>query len=103
MSPDAGARRSQRRLRAWRFADISTEPPNEHSTATGTVLVVLSILSLAALAPAACAIASALAPQRFCSASATVIASALAPQRLIGCALRSQRFAVNRSRGWRSV
>jgi hypothetical protein len=67
------------------------------------VLVVLSILSLAARALAACAIASALAPQRFPTASATVIASALATQQPIGEALRSQRFAGGRSRGWRSA
>lgn len=89
---------SQRRLRAWRFADIPTAPPSQNSKAV--LVVVLSTFS-ASLALAACAIASALAPQRFLTASATVIASALTTQRLIGSALRSQRFAVNRSRGWR--
>jgi hypothetical protein len=56
----------------------------------------------ASLALDACAIATALAPQRFPNTSATVIASALVTtQPLIGSALASQRFAVNRP--WRSA
>jgi len=90
----------QRRLRAWRFADIPTAPPGQNIKAA--LVVTLSIF-FASLALDACAIASALAPQRFLTASATVIASALTTQGLIGSALRSPRFAVRRARVWGSA
>jgi hypothetical protein len=93
---------SQRRLRAWRFADIPTPPPGQNIESVIAVVIALSIFS-ASLALDACAIASALAPHRFLTASATVIASALATQRPIGFALAPQRFAVNRSQAWRSA
>jgi hypothetical protein len=54
----------------------------------------------ASLALDACAIATALAPQRFSITSATGIASVLAtpnPQPITGSALLSQHLAVNRS------
>ena len=92
---------SQRRLRAWRFADIPTPPPGQNIESVTAVLMALSIFS-ASLAPDACATATALAPQRFSIASATVIASALTAQRLGGLALAQQRFA-QRSRTWRSA
>jgi hypothetical protein len=88
----------QRRLRAWRFADIPTPPSVQDIKSVTAVVNALSILS-ASLALDACAIASVLAPHRFLTASATVIASALATQRLIGFALASQRFAANQPRG----
>jgi hypothetical protein len=100
--PNARQRPSQRRLRVWRFADIPTPPPDQNIKSVMAVVNALSILS-ASLAPDACAIATALAPHRFLTASTTVIASALATQRLIGFALASQRFAVNRSRAWGSA
>jgi hypothetical protein len=90
---------SQRRLRAWRFADIPTAPPSQNVRAV--LVVTLSIFS-ASLALDSCAIASALAPQRLSITSATVIALVLAtppPQSVIGFALASQRFAVNQRRG----
>jgi len=90
-------------LRAWRFADIPTAPPSQNIKAVTAALVTLSIFS-ASLALDACAIASALAPQRLSITSATVIALVLAtppPQSIIGFALAAQRFAVNRS--WGSV
>jgi hypothetical protein len=94
---------SQRRLRAWRFADIPTPPPGQNIESVIAVVIALSIFS-ASRALDACAIATALAPQRFSTASATVIASALATtQRPIGFALAPQRFAVNRSQAWRSA
>jgi hypothetical protein len=77
-------------------------PPVQNIRSVAAVLNALSILS-ASLAPDACAIATALAPHRFLTDSATAIASALATQRLIGFALASQRFAVNRSRAWGSA
>jgi hypothetical protein len=83
-------------LRAWRFADISTRPPGQNIESVIAVVITLSIVS-ASLALDACAIATALAPQRFPTTSATVIASALVTtQPPIGSALASQRFAVNR-------
>jgi len=99
-SPEGAQRRSQRRFRAWRFADIPTAPPGQNIKA-GQV-VTLSIFATS-LALDACAIASALAPQRFLTASATVVASALTRQRLIGSALRSQRFVAGRLRAWGSA
>lgn len=93
----------QRCLRAWRFADIPTPPPGQNIESVTAVVIALSIFS-ASFALDACAIATALAPQRFSTASATVVASALATtQRSIGFALAPQRFAVNRSRAWGSV
>lgn len=93
--------RPQRRLRAWRFADISTPPPGRSIKSVIAVVIALSIFS-APLALGACAIATALAPQRFSTASATVIASALAmTQTVTGSALPWQRSAV-RSRAWGS-
>lgn len=61
VSPKGGQRPSQRRLRARRFADIPIRPPVQNIKG---VLVIPSIFS-ASLALDACAIASALAPQRF--------------------------------------
>lgn len=99
----ARQRPSQRRLRAWRFADIPTPPPGQNIKSVTAVVIALSIFS-ASLALDACTIATALAPQRFPTASATVIASTLATtQTPIGSALASQRFAVTRSRAWGSV
>jgi hypothetical protein len=101
--PKARQRPSQRRLRAWRFADIPTPPPGQNIKSVTAVVIALSIFS-ASLALDACAIASALAPQRLSITSATVIASALATtQTPIGSALASQHFAVNRSRAWGSA
>jgi hypothetical protein len=101
--PKTRQRPSQRRLRAWRFADIHTPPPVQNIESVPAVVIALSIFS-ASLALDACAIATALAPQRSSTASATVIASALATtQRPIGFALSPQLFAVNRSRAWRSA
>lgn len=98
--------RSQRALRAGRFADISTQPPGRNIKRNRGSLIVLSILS-ASLALAAFAIASALAPQRFAGSTApialgaTAIASALATHRLLASALASQRSNSKRSRAWR--
>jgi hypothetical protein len=101
--PKARQRPSQRRLRAWRFADIPTPPPVQNIESVTAVLIALSIFS-ASLALDACAIATALAPQRFSTASATVVASTLATtQTPLGSALASQRFAVTRSRAWGSA
>jgi hypothetical protein len=100
------ARPSQRALRAGRFADISTQPPGRNIKRNRGSLIVLSILS-ASLALAACAIASALAPQRFAGSTApialgaTAIASALATHRLLASALASQRSGWRRPRAWR--
>jgi hypothetical protein len=88
-------------LRAWHFADIPTPLPVQNIEGVGAVLIALSIFSVS-LALDSCAIASALAPQRLSITSATVIALVLAtppPQPIIGSALASQRFAVNRSWG----
>jgi hypothetical protein len=82
-------------LRTWRFADIPTPLPVQNIKSAGAVLICLSIL-FASRALDACAIATTLAPQRFCTTSAIVIASVLATrQTMIGSALASQRFAVN--------
>lgn len=59
-----------------------------------------------ALALDACAIATALAPQRFTITSATGIASVLAtptPQPITGSALAPQHLAINRALTWRSA
>lgn len=94
----------QRRLRAWRFADIPTAPPGQNIVAV--LVVTLSIFS-ASLALDACANTSALVRQRFCITSATGIASVPAtpePQTIItGSALAPQHLAVNRPRAWRSA
>lgn len=90
--------RPQRRLRAWRFADIPTAPPGQNIKGA---LVTLSILS-ASLALDACAIASALAPQRFSTTSA-IAPVVPAPQSITGSALASQHLAVNRSLTWGSA
>jgi hypothetical protein len=106
IEPKAPKRRPQRGLRAWRFADISTQPPGRNIERNRGSLIVLSILS-ASLALAACAIASALAPQRFAGSTtpialgATAIASALATHRLLASALASQRSGPKRPRAWR--
>lgn len=100
-SPEGNQSPPQRRLRAWRFADIPTPLPGQNITAVRAVLIPLSIFS-ASLALDSCAIASALARQRLSITSATVIASVLAtptPQPVTGSALASQRFAVNWSWG----
>jgi hypothetical protein len=100
-------RRSQRRLRAWRFADISTQPPGRNIKSNRGNLIVVSISFSAPLALGAFAIASALAPQRFAGSTApialgaTAIASALTTHRLIASALASQRSGSNRPRAWR--
>jgi hypothetical protein len=99
--------RSHGGLRAWRFADISTQPPHRIDRLVRGALVVLSISFLAPLALGAFAIASALAPQRFAGSTVpialgtTAIASALATHRLIASALASQRSGVERPRAWR--
>jgi hypothetical protein len=105
-SPESDQSPPQRRLRAWRFADIPTPLPVQNIKLVGAVLIALSISS-ASLAPDACAIASALARQRFCITSATGIALVPAtpePQTILsGSALASQHLAVNRSRAWGSA
>jgi len=99
--------RSQRGLRAWRFADISTHSPGRNIKSNRGNLIVLGISLVAPLALGAFAIAPALAPQRFAGSTAsialgaTAIASALATHRLIASALASQRFGVERPRAWR--
>ena len=63
-------------------------------------------LNSASLALDACAIATALAPQRLSTTSATGIALVLGtptPQPITGSALLSQHLAVNRSLPWRSA
>jgi hypothetical protein len=89
----------QCRLRAWRFADISTAPPGQN---IGAVLVVTLSIFSASLALDACATTSALVRQRLSITSANEIALVLVsppPQSIIGSALASQLFAVNRSWG----
>jgi hypothetical protein len=94
-------------LRAWQFADISTQPPHRNIRLVHGALVVLAIASFAPLALVALAIASALAPQRFAGSTAPIalgtsaIASALATHRLLASALASQRSGVERPRAWR--
>jgi hypothetical protein len=103
----ASNRRPQRGLRAWRFADISTQPPHRNIRLVHGALVVLAISFFAPLALGAFAIASALAPQHFAGSTApialgaTAIASALARHRLIASARASQRSGVERPRAWR--
>lgn len=100
-------RRSQRGLRAGRFADISTHSPGRNIKSNRGAPIVFAISSLAPLALGTFAIASALAPQRFAVSTppialgATAIASALATHRLLASALASQRFGFKRLRDWR--
>jgi hypothetical protein len=100
-------RRSQRGLRAWQFADISTQPPGRNIKSNRGNLIALAISLATPLALGALAIASALAPQRFAGSTApitlgaTAIASALATHRLLASALASQRSGVERPRAWR--
>jgi len=88
----------QRGLRACGFADIPTPLPIQNKTKE--VYVMFSInLDSASLAPDACAIATALAPQRLSITSATEIAlvpGTPTPQPITGSALLSQPLAVNR-------
>lgn len=101
--PEPRKRRPHRRLRAWRFADIPTPPPVQNVKSVMGALIALSIIS-ASLALDACAIATALAPQRFSTTSATVVVSTPATtQTPSDYALTSQRFAVTRLRTRRSV
>lgn len=96
-------RASQRRLRAFRFADIPTPLPIQNKTKE--VSLIFPIRS-ASLALDACANTSALVRQRFSSTSATVIASVLAtptPQPITGSALAPQHLAVYRALPWRSA
>jgi len=95
----ARKRASQRRLRAFVFADIPTPLPIQNTFKE--VFVMFSIqLRSTSLALDACAIATALAPQRFSITSATEIALVPGtpnPQPITGSALLSQHLAVNRS------
>ncbi len=107
IEPKARKRQSQCALRAWRFGDISTQPPGRNIKRNRGTPIEPEISFFAPLALGACAIASALAPQRFAGSTApialgaTAIASALARQRLIASALASQRSGVERPRAWR--
>jgi hypothetical protein len=87
-----------RGLRARQLADIPTPLPIQNTFKE--VFVMFSIqLRSTSLALDACAIATALAPQRFSITSATGIASVPgtpAPQLITGSALRPQPLAVNR-------
>jgi hypothetical protein len=92
-------------LRARQLADIPTPLPIQNTFKEGFVLLTIQSRSTS-LALDACAIATALAPQRFSITSATGIASVLAtptPQPITGSALLSQHLAVNRSLPWRSA
>jgi hypothetical protein len=92
-------------LRAWRFADIPTPLPIQNTIKEVFVMFSIRFFS-ASLALDACAIATALAPQRFSITSATGIASVLAtptPQPITGSALAPQHLAVNRLLPWRSA
>jgi len=83
----------QRRLRAWRFADIPIRPPIQN---TRDVIVIPWTFS-ASLALDACAITSALAPQRFSDSTAAITLRALASQRFpisLAVALLIFAFAV---------
>jgi hypothetical protein len=92
-------------LRTRQLADIP--PPLPIQNTFKEVFVMFSIqLRSTSLALDACAIATALAPQRFSITSATGIASVLAtptPQPITGSALLSQHLTVNRSLPWRSA
>jgi hypothetical protein len=87
-------------LRGLRPADIPTLLPVQSIRLAESVVIAVSA-PLASPALDACAIASALAPQRFFTASAIVVASALKrSQPILGSALGSQRFA---ARPWGSA
>jgi hypothetical protein len=112
-SPDASQpdwargpqRASQRRLRAFLFADIPTPLPIQN-TFKEVVSMFPSYSLSASLALDACANTSALVRQRFSITSATVIALVLAtpnPQPITGSALRPQHLAVNRPLSWGSA
>lgn len=94
-----------RRVRARRVADIPTPLPIQNTFKEVFVLLTIQSRSTS-LALDACAIATALAPQRFSTTSATGIALVLAtptPQPITGSALLSQHLAVNRPLTWRSA
>lgn len=102
---EARKRASQRRLRAFLFADIPTPLPIQN---TFKEVFVMFSIRLQSTSPAldACAIATALAPQRLSTTSATGIALVLAtpnPQLITGSALLSQHLAVNRPLPWGSA
>lgn len=106
ISLQARNRRPQRGLRAWTFADISTQPPHRNIRLVHGALVVLTISPLA-FALGAFAIASAPALQRLAASTSSIalgasaIASALATHRLLASALASQRSGSERPRAWR--
>jgi hypothetical protein len=90
-------RASQRRLRAFRFADIPTPLPIQNKTKEVVLSMFPSYSLIASLALDALANTSALVRQRLSTTSATVIASVLAAsQPITGSALASLRLAVNR-------
>lgn len=92
-------RASQRHLRAFCFADIPTPLPIQDTFKEVLVMFSIQFLS-ASLALDACAIATALAPQRFSITSATVIALVPGtpnPQPITGSALLSQHLAFDQS------
>jgi len=110
IEPNARNRRSQRGLRAGRFADISTQPPVRNIKWNRAASVVLAISSSAPLALGTFAIASALAPQRFADSTAPIALGATAiaaPSQAtlppIASALASQRsgFDWPRDGRWR--
>jgi hypothetical protein len=85
-------------LRAWRFADIPTPLPVQNIRSVPAV-VTGPLIFFASLALVACAIAHALAPQRFSATSATVIASVRkAAQPILGSALASPRLPLDGQR-----
>lgn len=89
----------ERGLRACCFADIPTPLPIQNKTKEVYVMFPINLDS-ASLAPDACAIATALAPQRLSITSATKIAlvpGTPKPQPITGSALLPQHLAVNRS------
>ena len=95
---EARKRASQRRLRAFAFADIPTPLPIQNTFKEALSMFPSYSLS-ASLALDAGANTSALVRQRFSSTSATVIALLLKtppPQSVTGSALLSQHLAANR-------
>ena len=106
IGPQVRIRRLRRGLRAWRFGDISTQPPHRNTRPIHGALVALAIGAVV-FALGAFAISSAPAPQLLAGSTAlialgaTAIASALATHRLLASALASQRFGVERLRAWR--
>src|SRR5215203_1975497 len=102
---EARKRASQRRLRAFLFADIPTPLPIQN-TFKEVVSMFPSYSLSASLALDACANTSALVRQRFSITSATGIALVLGtphPQPITGSALRPQHLAVNRPLPWGSA